>query len=252
LDADLVIPVILARPPSELDVDPRSAHVYPAFSDRESQKRVRKQMLERAVRSGDEPKQVAWLLGLQLVMGVVAANGRELRAIEAGTLESTVRALAAALAVTEKAQPDWHQMDERGADLVVACLDGNAQQQTWDNVARAILNAQQHLAVGGVLAVCTTLTESPGVGLRRLKDGDQRETLARLADDPAPDAQAAAIILKSLEGNRILLQSALRSEQVERLGFGVIEGDAELSRLIGQHHRCLVLESAQFASWEPQ
>ncbi len=149
LDADFVLPVMLARMSSSMDTDPLSGHIFPQFADRVSQRRVRTDALLSPTAESPEPSEVAWLLGLQLMVGVVPASGDQLAAIIAGTQETIGKALAEP--VQKVYRFDRPATEPAGApDLVVACVDGNSQQQTWENIARAVSAGLRMVKPGGL------------------------------------------------------------------------------------------------------
>ncbi len=246
LDADLVLPVILARGKGPLDPDPLGGHVFPQFADRQSQLRDRAHWMNPAAKP-QETLEAAWLLGLQLMIVVAPADGNSVAEIVAGTTSTLKKWMEERFSASAASHPGESNPTP---DLVIACVDGDEQQQTWDNVARAVAAAQKRVRPGGVVAVCSTLADSPGPALRRLKsDLNPERTLQKLRQDQHADALMAAVLLKCRGEGRVLLQTELASETVEDLGFGVIDGLDGLARLIRQSGNCAIMNSAQFSNY---
>src|SRR5690606_27965360 len=132
VDADLVIPIAVARPPGALDPATETGGVFPVFADMQSQRRRRASILRGERGRSKEASQAAWLLGLQLVVTVVPTNDGDVGRVVAGTPAGIDRVVAAQL------ESAWQRGGPRQAALVVACLDGDQQQQTWENVGRAL------------------------------------------------------------------------------------------------------------------
>ena len=80
-----------------------------------------------------EADEVAWLLGLQLCVQVIAGPGDSVRHILAGLLPPV---LEAGLPLAEAA---WSQEFPHRAALVVAAIGGREAEQTWDSFGRACM-----------------------------------------------------------------------------------------------------------------
>lgn len=241
IDADLVIPVFTARPFGSLDPAVMEGGIFPAFADLESQKRVRQETLAGAGVDDQEAREVAWLLGVQFLVSVIPTADARVARVIAGSPPGIRRA------VEHQIEATWQRDISRKADLVFACLDGNQQQQTWDNVARA-LHVARHLVRPRGSVVITSRLESPvGAALHRLAANVDFERLqAQLAKDKHRDALAASLILEIRQEGRLLMLSRLPAEEVEGLGIGAIEHPSELLRLIPGHRSCAIIRAAQF------
>ncbi|QDV22368.1 hypothetical protein Q31a_06520 [Aureliella helgolandensis] len=249
VDADVVVPITCARPASALDYMGVFS-VFPLFSDRKT--RGNFYSLPKLGNAEEHQQlkhwadQAAWWLGLLFGIQVVPAGGNQVAEILAGQTEPLEQACQTRM------NKLW-QADAQPADLVVALLDGAPSQHGWYNVARALYNANQCVAPGGSIVVCSNLVEAVGSGLRRLREThDTPEDIAkRLAKDAHDDALAASVVLEALADHHVYLVSQLRKETVESLGIGVIENEQQLVHLMSQHATCAVLRAAQHLSILP-
>lgn len=240
-DADLVIPVITARPAGSLDPWVMDGGVFPAFADAATQKRLRSETLDADGTDDREASEAAWLLGIQFLVAVIPTADARVAAITAGTPAGIRRVAEHAI------EASWQRDISRKADLVFACLDGNHQQQSWDNVARALHVARHLVRPGGTIVVTSHLRSAVAGALRRLTSNQPAEQIQQqLTRDKHRDALAAALILQLRQEGRVLLLSHLPVEQVEALGIGAVENPQQLLRLIDGHESCAIIRAAQF------
>jgi len=137
----------------------------------------------------------------------------------------------------------------RRANLVVAALAGDVEQQTWDNVGRAVAAAQRVVAENGIIALCTELSDAPGPGIRTAASAqDLMQAQKRLHKQNPIDVAAAYQWARALSRARLYLLSRLDEEQVEDLGAAHIAAAEEVSRLIERSESCVLIEGAQFVA----
>lgn len=241
LDADLVIPVIVARPSGALDPSSSDGGIFPSFADAETQRRLRTEALAAAGEDDREASEAAWLLGIQFLVAVVPTAEGEVGMVVAGT-PNGIRRVA-----EPRIESSWRRDSSRKASMVIACLDGDRQQQTWENVGRALHVARHLIRPGGTIVVTSALHESIGRSLLRLSGSDPSEKIeSRIKRDKRREALVAALILQLRREGRILLLSDLPTEHVESLGIGAVEDAQQLLRLLEGHDSCAVVRGAQF------
>jgi hypothetical protein len=244
LDAGIVIPVMSARPSVVLDVGSAGGGVYPWLADRQSQLRVTHGLTGDDQARADairEAEGVAWQLGIQLELQVLPSVEGGVAEVACGTANRLQAHWSARLA------SQWGDAADAPPDLVVACLPGEPQQQTWENVARAAFAAAQLVRPGGTIAVCSELSEDPPPALLQLGAAESvGRVAAKLDSDRSRYALTASALWHTSTQGRLLLLSRLHRETVEELGFGALEHISELQRLIDQHKRCLVMNAAQY------
>jgi hypothetical protein len=177
------------------------------------------------------------------VVDVVPARGGGVAQIVAGAPEAVAREVATAC------DRDWAIGVEQPARLVVATLTGGPDEQTWDNVARALHAAGMAADVDeSAVAICTQLNTLPGETLHKLiATGGDLERAARLRSSQSDDAAAAWEIYKALCRGPVYFMSQLAPELVEDLGMTPIASPTELARLAERSETCIVLNGAQHA-----
>ncbi len=246
-DADVVLPIGCLRLESSLGYYGVNGTLYPAFSDLPTQERFRatgvEHSAEQIAKRRQEADEVAWLLGVLMSIQIVPATGRSVLHVLAGTPESVHRRGNALCRET------WSCEVPRRADLVVAAIEGDRAQQSWENVGRALRAASRAVAADGAIALCTELAERPGPALRWLgKAKDLPAAMRHIRKQRTSDAGAAHELAQVLERVQVYLLSRLDESVVEQLGIAPVTAAAEIARLASRHHSCILLANAQFAS----
>jgi len=90
-----------------------------------------------------EASHALWLLGIQFVVQVIPGPQESVVDVIAGQVDAVAQRSGQRFAEV------WRGAIPEPADLVVACLDGGEEQQTWDNVIRALALASEVVADGG-------------------------------------------------------------------------------------------------------
>jgi nickel-dependent lactate racemase len=248
-EADLVLPITTARLPESIGYVGGYSGLFPTFADLETQQRFRApSTADHAAhqrRRQAEADQAAWLLGVHFAMQVVPAAGDDLLHVVAGRAEAVVRQ---SRAFSEAA---WlHHLPQRSS-LVVAAIDGDEDQQTWDSFARALSAAMQAAADGGVIVLLTSLACQVGPALVRLAEEHRTDVLQdELAQDRSVDAITASLLAEARDRFDVFLLSELDGDLIEGLGLGYIADAAQVERLTRKHKSAVLLGSAQYAACE--
>ena len=245
-DADLVLPVSLLRLPGSLDYLGPHGSLFPAFADATTQERFQAPSSTTSPvhrkRRIEEVDEAGWLLGIQLILQLVPGTHQSLLHVLASTAVG-VRAEGERLA-----KATWHHEVSAKAQLVIASIEGNHQQQTWTNFGRALHAASQVVQDQGVIVLCTDLQCGPGPALQRLSSREDDSTLSHeLNRDRSKDAISASLLVEARQRNHIYLLSGLAAEAVEDLGLGYISENEEISHLIQQFESCILLANAHRA-----
>ena len=221
--------------------------IYPTFSDERTLARFRSLKLLSARKSPRkslvaEVDHVAWLLGVCLTIQLVPAAGGSVLHVVAGQSEAVRRKSRNLYAAA------WNQPAVPRADLVVAAVEGGADQQGWQNFGRALQSATDLVEDGGAIAVCCDLAAAPGPAMQRMIGARSREdALDDIRREPPADALPAAQFVRTLDRARVYLLSRLNPTVVEGLDMiHVADGD-ELARLVRQHESCILLANAPHA-----
>jgi len=244
-DADLVVPLgVCSLSTQSEDRCAKFNSLFPHFSDRETIDRYHAPIamdskVHRSERL-EEMNEVGWMLGVGLGVQVVPGPRGGIATLMAGE-PSTL-----ADVTSTKYREIWSRnVDSRG-NLVVATLAGEAPEQSWQNLGRALEAAERVLEPGGVIVVCSELAQLPGPSLRRLMGNESYEASEReIMRDRFADSWPAMLLCRALEQGTIYLRSRLPAEVVESLGMAPITAAEEIERLVQAHDHCVVLEEAQ-------
>jgi nickel-dependent lactate racemase len=194
----------------------------------------------------EELPDVGWMLGIQCVVQAVPGPGGSLLEILAGDPAAVARR------GRELCEQAWSFSVPHRASLVVAAIEGDASQQTWDHVARAIAAAAEAVAEDGAIAVCCDLEAEPGPGVQTLGQTDDPErALRRIRKSHPPDLEVAARLARAMQRAKLYLLSHLDETVVEELGIAPVASPAEVVRLAGRHKSCILLADAQHALATP-
>lgn len=246
LDADLVLPISCLRPRYTLARMGVHGGLFPAFSDAKTRERF--QAADSARVPGqkkqrrEEAEEVAWLLGIQLVLQLVPGNGDSILHALAGKPESVAKR---GLRLCDAA---WLCRVPQRASLVVATIAGGREEQTWENFARALSAALAAVADDGVILLCTDLRCPTGPALQLLASlNDAPEAIREIRRARSPDAVSAALLVEARERTQIYLLSGLNGETVEELGVGYVSDEDEVGHLCRQFDSFLLLADAHRA-----
>jgi len=247
VDADLVLPIGRFRGAAAAGYHGIYTAIYPTFSDWQTLHRFhstatldgRGRCRKRLMREADE---VGWLLGACFTIQAFPAAGDRVYRVLAGKTDAVQRRCA------ELYSAIWHQRVPRRAGVVLAALSGDATQQSWTNLGRALETALELVEPGGGLALCTELAEPPGPAVACLAAARSRkEALRHSHRDEADDAVTAVLLARALDHCSVYLCSRLDDALVEDLQIMPVADTAELVRLANRSKSFLLLGNAAYA-----
>ena len=250
-DADLVLPILAGRP-WDADGNNELSGVYPTFAD--SNTRWRHQAAlghqSKKKRSTNEAE-VGWMLGVQLILVVGANRHSSVSHVYAGMTEAIEKQFSRPRRADDEFPP--------AAPLVIATLEGNAQQQTWENVARAIAAAETYTIPDGTILLWTELDTPPSSLVARMLTENDLGTEVGSCDEFQlnknedgfsrwdASVSVAQTISRVRQNHRIVLASKLSFETVEQMQIGWIQSADSLEKLSAQFEAAGILRSASFA-----
>jgi nickel-dependent lactate racemase len=247
-EADVVIPLGVARSAGLLNELGVHGSWFPQFSNLETQQRFfsagNVQWETHQRRRREEIEEAAWLLGVHFVVQVLPGPAGAVAEVVCGEATEVARCLQAKTSVV------WNWDLETEVDAAVAVLDGPANQQSWRNVAQALQVAARVVREGGSIILWTNITTPPGPALLSLMHDElsaEEQQLILLKLHTA-DATAAKLISQCLETHRIFLRTELDDASTEDIGLGALHSVQELERLLQEPESCLVIGSAQYAN----
>jgi nickel-dependent lactate racemase len=244
-EADVVLPIGCARLPG---IAGRGVFecLFPRLSDTETIGRLRMPSqrgtaarIAKAQRKADE---AGWLLGVALVMQVVPGVNGKVAEVVAGD------AKAVAQRCDELCEQLWLFHVPQRASLVIANVTGGPQEQTWENIGRALAAIEPLVEEFGAVAICSDLDEGPGNALGQLignPDFDSVESHVR--NDHSPDSWPAWQLARALQRGPVYFLSQLDADDVEEMGMAPVESFDELERLAKGRESCIILDDSQYA-----
>ena len=248
IDADVVLPIGCFHGRHVARHLGMYGAIFPDFADEKNRKRFRSPNTlgargyhkKSVVGAVDE---VGWLLGTTFTIQVIPGPVSSVLHVVAGEV-GAVKKRAARLY-----RSAWHSSVPRRASLVVAAIEGNSHEQTWDNLGRALATAAELVEDGGAIAVCSELADLPGPAvdlLHRTRSLD--DALRQINKDRPPDSLAAAQLAAVQDRVSVYLLSRLDPADVEELEIAPIVDTDELVRLAERHPSCLLLADAPRAT----
>jgi hypothetical protein len=246
LDADLVVPVGCLRSELALGHYGQYGGLYPTFADAKTRARFNKPAVrdtprQRLLKQRQAIDEVGWLLGTQFTVQVLPGGGDRLLRVLAGAIPDVFRVGHAAYTAA------WTCDVPYRASLVVASVAGGTEQQTWENLARALSAAASVVAEGGAIALCTQLSADPGPAVRGLSHfEDASQAIKHFKREALPDARVAVELIRAKEQGKVYLLSQLEESLVEDLGMAAIGNSEDLGRLARRHESYVVLANAQY------
>ncbi len=247
-EADLVLPVGCLHADETAGYFGIHSAVFPAFSNTKTIQRFRGfgSLNGRGNRKREltaEVDRVAWLLGVNFTIQLVPAAGDRVLHVLTGQSESVRRR------GRELYRAAWCCPASQRASLVVAAIEGDADQQTWENVGRALQAAGNFVDEDGAIAVCCDLAARPGPALQRMAHTPSRESALRhVGKERPPDALPAAQLAHALEQHKVYLLSRLDPSVVEDLDVIPIADADELGRLARHYPSCILLSNAPYVT----
>lgn len=245
-EADFVLPLSMPRLTSSLAFAGGYHGLFPTFADLETQRRFR------APSSADHAAQqkhrreeadgAIWQLGVHFLTQIVPGRGDDVLHVVTGQANDVIKEAA------QRYEAAWlHSIPEK-AGLTIAAIDGDEDQQTWDNFARGLDAAMQATSEGGALILLSNLEAPIGPALALLAGNERDELLKKhLEQAHSPDAQTAALLAEARERFDVFLMTSLPPGMMEELGVAEISDPGEIARLAKRYSSVLLLGSAQHA-----
>ncbi len=245
-DADVLLPIGCVRRRGQHGFRGVHSPIFPAYSDQRTQLRFRtmdalgsaadrKELLQ-------EVANVGWLLGVSFTIQMVPGPCGQVLHVLAGAVDAVHRRSR------ELYEAAWRFRVPRRASLVVASIEGDTAQQTWQNVGQALGCAERLVEEGGAIALCCDLAGEPGPAVRRLATAATRgEALREIRRERAADLLPALQLARAVRWCHVYLLSRLDRALLEDLQISPLGDSAELARLARRHATCILLANAPWA-----
>ncbi len=244
VEAAVVLPIYCIRHPDALSASDLYA-MCPGFADAKTQQRWNLAWLKDNEQhrhlQAKLSREAGWLMGIQFAIAVVPADGGSIAGMIGGDPEQVFRAATARFqeGVHEQASANKH-------DLIIATIDGDRDQQTWLNVARALVTAETMLTPAGCVLICCDLHHLSD-GIAQLASDEPDDVLEReLLESELEDAFAAAVVRWVQARRSVYLMAPIPAAQIELLGLAHVSGPEDIDRLAQRARSVCLLRSSQF------
>ncbi|UUO05398.1 nickel-dependent lactate racemase [Blastopirellula sp. J2-11] len=245
-DADMVVPVGLARLDSSLDYFGPYEAVFPTFTDHETMQRLSapafvEQPVLRKRRAG-EATEVGHVLGVLFGLQVEANGPETISAIRAGAIDVLSAQIQSELANA------WRYQPSKRAALAVVAISGGHSQQTWANFARALAVASAAADDNAAIMICCELSTHPSATMLQLAEHDDLDDQRRrIRRERTTDAVAALQLATTLDRNKIYLLSNLPEAIVDELNMAPVANLEEARKVCEYYDSCTFIAHGQLA-----
>lgn len=265
LDADVIVPIGVARVGGAFPDASADGGLYPTFADTDAMSRYAElRRLGDGSEAKQEARQVNWLLGSQFAISVVPSSGEEAGQIVAGDMNVVLQRSADAASFWTLERPD-------SVGLAVACLSGPEEQQNWENFGRALAAADACANEEGAVVILTAIERPPAERAdadeeevrfeadpsNRVSDEDDDEDFE---EDPYEAERAARetergiplwrkTLAEIVERRTVYFASRLPDETVEDLGMVALTDLSDLQTLVNRFGECVWIRDGQYVTW---
>lgn len=249
VEAAVVLPIYCIREPETLSASDAYA-MSPAFADAKTQQRWQLAWLDdnqqHLHQQSKLSREAGWLMGVQFAIAVVPAGDGKIAAILAGEPQSVHRSACEQLREKRSQRNVSGEEEQRRFELAIAAIDGGPDQQTWLNVARAVVRADVLLSPSGRVIVCCDIDRITD-GVAQLASDDPDEQLEKeLLGGSLHDAFPAAV-LRSIQARRsIFLMAPIPESEMEILGIAYASKPSDIERLAHGVSSVVLIQAAQF------
>ena len=228
VDADLVLPIGCPIPgDSSHQVD----CVYPDFSTEATRHRF-SQGKGSFVSRWTEIELANDTLGSFFAIQVVCGPGDSIRQICSGARKDAIH--SARTATNELWAFDWPTK----SDAVVATIESNPRDQSWDDVANALVAASRVSRTDGPIIVWSDISVNPDRNFRKACMSQFEDSVS------AKLTKTLQLVATILKDRPVYLRSELNRSQVEELGMGFVEAASEVLRIADPYSTALVIRDA--------
>ncbi len=242
-DADFILPCRLERSESSHHSNGIFG-IAPYFVDVATQERFARAALQGTDGSSSSVQianEVGVLLGIQFVLSVVPNSDVHIGRVFAGDPK------ACHVAANDARLRNFPTLNERKFDLVVALVDGDPIQQSWENIVRATVAAEQLATKNGGIVVACSMAHIPQELLRTDHESEGRFIDVNAEPTNSSEFKASRHTMERIRRSRpMYLLSNLPAEDTERLGFCHVDSWREVEHLLRSHARSVILGNAQY------
>lgn len=245
VDADLVLPIGMVAFDPVLGYRGTGSVLYPWLSNADAIAKAHGQGHRELTPDNERPlrqviDEIAWLLGVQLTIQLVAGINGGVSHVLAGMSDSAFKCGKQLL------NEEWRvQLDAR-PEIVIAAIDSNGNGQGWEQLGTALSTARNLVAAGGKIVILSGLNEPPGDGMKIVQAAESaRDAMKPLRLETPPDLIPASQLATAVDWANVYLLSELDGDVVEDLFVVPLENEREVERLLQSDENCAILAGAQ-------
>ncbi len=245
VDADFVLPVGSIAFDPLVGIRSASSALFPGLSNVHAMSKARGQDHVELQPEDERPlrqlqDEIAWLLGVQYGIHVLPGVGGRPAGVLCGALDAVTSAARLWL------KQHWQIKLAKRCEVVVAAVDFDNQEASWEHLGAALQTARNLVQNGGTILLLTTLAQDPTEGFQMLRQCESpREALKPLRLESPPDLIPVSRLASAADWATVYLLSRLPDDVVESLFLTPLASEAEASRLLDRGGSCLLIEGAQ-------
>jgi nickel-dependent lactate racemase len=245
VEADFVLPVGMTAFDPLLGYRGTHSVLYPGLSTIEAlAKTVGQGHRELAPRDTRPLRQlvdeIAWLMGLQFSVQVVAATGEGIVEVLAGSADAVFKQCS------DLVDDHWMITLPERVETVVVAVPQDASGHGWQQIGQALATARQLVESEGRIVILSEISEDPGEGLTLLCECDEPlEALQPLRQSRPQDLFVASQLAGTTDWARVYLLSNLEEDLVEDLFMFPLESSREVERIVSSSKSCALIGAAQ-------
>ena len=184
--------------------------------------------------------EIAWLLGIQLTIQMIAGTNGKVSHILGGMSDSVFKRGKQLL------NEEWRVELSSRPEIVVAAIDSGSNGHGWQQLGAALSAARNLVAADGKIVVLSGLNEPLGDGMKIVQAVESpRDAMKPLRLEPPADLIPASQFATAADWAKVYLLSELESDVVEDLFAIPLENEQEVGRLLQSGESCAILASAQ-------
>ena len=184
--------------------------------------------------------EIAWLMGIQFVVQVVAASRESFIDVVAGNCDAVFDRCRQAV------DDHWLITMPERVDTVVVAIPQDASGHGWTQIGQALATARQLVEADGRIVMLSEITEEPGEGLKVLRGcEDPLDALRPLRKSRPQDLFVASQLASATDWARVYLVSGLETTLVEDLFMFPLEDNRQVERLLASTESCALIGAAQ-------
>ncbi|PQO38565.1 lactate racemase domain-containing protein [Blastopirellula marina] len=238
-DADLVVPIDVARSREGFGYFGPYSSIFPTYSDIDTQKRWNSPLfvtrIQRKKRRVAEVEEIRQLLGIVYNCLLVPARGGGYAAAIFG------EATHVETEATRQLKQDWEPHLPSMAGVVIALITGGQAGQTWENAARALANVEHLVRPDGAIILATEIRQRPGVAMSQMAESlEFTDFEAQMRKSRHEDAAIALQFARTLAQCKVYVRTALPEVVMDDLDMIPVQSDDEC-RKICEHYRDVVI-----------